>query len=160
MPAAKGRLKKQSPRKPGLHVAVYTQSRKASPVDETREIRRARIAFHNPAQFLRDASQVCREWKPLSIMVVAIARTRRNDVLIRYGFDKKTQTSDEVSVKVTPQEVVILVSYLLHVGEGLVFLNQAFPVLEGPAEDDGGEELVVPSATDSLADLPAFGGIQ
>lgn len=125
--------------------------------DRVRTIRTRIVPFENPAQLIRDADNVCHEWKPIQVQLLHNSGSKKPWCEIRYGTDEH-DAHVVVEIDLLPTDVPLLRGYL-----------STFPVLlstcliaEWPeeAEDDGGEELPVPSESDSLEDMSTIGGVQ
>lgn len=85
-----------------------------------------------------------------------------HSILISYG--SGPEGHHEVRVGITAAEAMLMLSYLLTAPRNseatpFVWMSLDYPLIE-QGDGGGGEALVVPSASDSLAEMTVIGGVQ
>lgn len=148
-------MKTSKEKKNQLHVARYYSWQPSTRRERT--IRTKRVSFRNPAQFIRACRGLVTQWRPLGFTVMG-HKGYEVRFSVSYGSDAEGRQK-HLDCYVTWSEALMLDAYIR--GEqGVTTLWTVVKARQEETDDDGGEALTVPSATDSLAEMPAIGSVQ
>jgi hypothetical protein len=140
-----------------LHVAQYSTWQPRTRT--TRVIRRRRVRFEKPAQFIRACQSVVPEWTPQGLWIIG-NKGRRPSMRLDFGVDADGLQS-YVHVTVSWREALMLDAYVRATfGSRTIWTVAYFPDKANDDDGGGGDTLTVPSMADSLAEMGTLGGVQ
>jgi len=120
-------------------------------VSRTLAKRRVRVTAEDATALIRAAAQMCPQWRPLGIPLAAFDDGRRYHVDLQFGADEHG-TSTTVYVDIDERAARVTAAYLhAQFNVRACMLSVDVANVTDAANDDGGEELAVPTISQAVA---------